>query len=449
MSYEPRPEFGDRDGKKTSKIKKQLNRVVGVFVIIAASIAFYFLLLRATGLSDVIGNILDILEPILMGVAFAYILNPMANFAEKKAAIVLNKYAKNKNKIKGKARALGIVFAYLVALTVIAGLLGIVVPQLFNSIRDLAVSLPSQLNSFVVYFTDRVSNNNLLSGWSSTLTDLMDQATDTLVTWLRQNLLEKTNELMTSVTAGVINFVGVLVNILIGMIVAVYVLMSKEQFAGQIKKSLYALMKPENANLVLHITRKSNDIFGGFIIGKIIDSAIIGVLCFISMSLLQMPYTILVSVIVGVTNVIPFFGPYIGGVPCCILIMLSDFRTGVYFGILILIIQQLDGNVIGPKILGNSTGLSPFWVIFSILLGKGLFGFVGMLIGVPTFAVIYYIVSMVIDQKLYNKKLPTESKDYNDAVYVDGNSNELIYERSKEKESSGNNKVNNNAEKGE
>jgi predicted PurR-regulated permease PerM len=434
MSYEPRPEFGARDGKKTSRIKKQLNRVVGIFVIIAASIAFYFLLLRATGLSDVIGKILDILEPILMGLIFAYILNPMANFAEGIAYRFLQKDPKNQKYVKSKARALGIVFAYLVAIAVLAAILGIVVPQLFTSIRDLAVSLPSQLNSFVVNFADRVSNNNLLAGWSDTLTDLVDQATDSFVTWLRQNLLQQTNALMSSVTAGVINFFGVLFNILIGMIVAIYVLMSKEQFAGQIKKSLYALMKPENANLVLHITRKSNDIFGGFIIGKIIDSAIIGVLCFVAMSVLNMPYTLLVSVIVGVTNVIPFFGPYIGGIPCCILIMLSDFRTGIYFIILILVIQQLDGNIIGPKIIGNSTGLSPFWVIFSILLGKGLFGFVGMLFGVPTFAVIYYIVSMIIDQKLYYKKLPMDSEVYNNAEYVDVKTHKLMYEQQKEPE---------------
>ena len=427
MSYEPRPEFGERDGKKAAKLKEQFGRVVGVFLIIAASIAFYFVLLRATGLSDVIGEILTILEPILLGIVFAYVLHPIVAFVEKKAIPFLRERKKDSDKIEGQARTLGIIAAYAVALFVIAGLIGIIIPQLFDSIRALAISLPAQLNSFVTYFTDVVTNNNKLSGYSDILTNFVDQASQSFVTWLRQNLLTQTNQLMSSLTAGVINFVLVFLNVIIGMIVAIYLLYSKETFIGQLKKLLYSIAKPENANLVLHITRKSNEIFSGFVIGKIIDSAIIGVLCFVVMSVIQMPYTLLVSVIVGVTNVIPFFGPFIGAVPSVILIMLSDWKMGIYFLIMILVLQQVDGNIIGPKILGNSTGLSPFWVIVAILLGKGLFGFVGMLIGVPTFAVIYYIVSMVVEQRLYNRKLPTESKKYNDILYVDGKTMELIH----------------------
>ena len=150
--------------------------------------------------------------------------------------------------------------------------------------------------------------------------------------------------------------------------------------------------------------RKSNSIFGGFIIGKIIDSAIIGVLCFIGVSLLNMPYALLVSVFVGVTNVIPYFGPFIGAIPSAILIMIVDPMKGLYFIIFILLLQQLDGNIIGPTILGDSTGLSAFWVLFSILLFGGLFGVVGMIIGVPTFAVFYYVVKLFITQKLEEKK---------------------------------------------
>ena len=170
--------------------------------------------------------------------------------------------------------------------------------------------------------------------------------------------------------------------------------------------------------MILHLTIKSNEIFGGFIIGKIIDSAIIGVLCFAGLSILNMPYAMLVSVIVGVTNVIPFFGPYIGAIPSTILIMIAEPIQGLYFAIFILILQQIDGNIIGPKILGDSTGLSAFWVVFSILLGGGLFGFVGMIMGVPTFAVLYYIAQMFINQKLERKKLPTSSERYGSESYV-------------------------------
>ena len=214
------------------------------------------------------------------------------------------------------------------------------------------------------------------------------------------------------------NILNEVLNFLIGLIVSVYLLFSKEQYSAQCKKMTYAFLKTNHANMLLHLTKKSNEIFGGFIIGKIIDSAIIGVLCFIGLSLIKMPYTLLVSVIVGVTNVIPFFGPYIGAIPSAFLILLSDPKKGLYFIIFILVLQQIDGNVIGPKILGNSTGLSPFWVVFSILIGGGMFGFVGMIMGVPTFAVIYYIISMITSQRLERKNLPLTTVHYGVKSYV-------------------------------
>ena len=230
---------------------------------------------------------------------------------------------------------------------------------------------------------------------------------------------------------------------LIGVIVSVYILYSKEIFARQCKKAVYALFRADRANMVLHITTKSNEIFGGFVIGKILDSAIIGllcfigltigVICFIGLSILNMPYTMLVSVIVGVTNVIPFFGPYIGAIPSTILIALEDPMKGVYFLIFILVLQQFDGNILGPKILGNSTGLSAFWVVTSILLGGGLFGFVGMVMGVPTFAVIYYIVDMILDNKLKKKKLPVRSDSYDEWSYVDSSGEYIHSEEIKSK----------------
>ena len=233
---------------------------------------------------------------------------------------------------------------------------------------------------------------------------------------------------MSGLTVGVLNFMREIMNILIGLIVSVYVLFSKEKFSKQSKKITYAIFKPSNANMILHLTIKSNEIFGGFIIGKIIDSAIIGVLCFAGLSILNMPYAMLVSVIVGVTNVIPFFGPYIGAIPSAILILLAEPKMGIYFIIFIIALQQFDGNILGPKILGNSTGLSAFWVIVSILLGGGLFGIVGMLFGVPTFAVIYYVIKLLVDNKLEKKELPTVSGCYNEESYVD---NEGVYHSGK------------------
>ena len=247
----------------------------------------------------------------------------------------------------------------------------------------------------------------------------IEEGTKVFQNWFRTDFMTQVNTIMSNVTVGIVGLVGEFVNFVLGLIVSVYVLFGKERFTSQAKKLTYAFLSTDHANMLLHLTKKSNEIFGGFIIGKIIDSAIIGVLCFIGLSILRMPYTLLVSVVVGVTNVIPFFGPYIGAIPSAILITLADPKMGLYFLIFILVLQQVDGNIIGPHILGDSTGLTPFWVLFSILVGGGLFGFVGMIMGVPTFAVIFYIIGMIAERRLEKKNLPVPSEYYGETSYVD------------------------------
>lgn len=291
-------------------------------------------------------------------------------------------------------------------------------------------TLPGQLNAVMDSF-DHIQKEQSPVG--AIVENILNHASENIQNWIQTDLLRQMNVLMTNITTGAINVLSEVFNFLVGCIVSVYMLFGKETFAAQIKKMLYAGMQVERANMVLHITRKSNEIFGGFIIGKIIDSAIIGVLCFIGITILDMPYILLVSVIVGVTNVIPFFGPYIGAIPSTILIALADPLKGLYFLIFIIALQQLDGNVIGPKILGNSTGLSAFWVVFSILLGGGLFGFIGMIIGVPTFAVIYYIVKMVVEEKLKKKKLPLDTEHYGDVEYLEEDGEFTYLEETKER----------------
>lgn len=291
-------------------------------------------------------------------------------------------------------------------------------------------TLPGQLNAVMDSF-DHIQKEQSPVG--AIVENILNHASENIQNWIQTDLLRQMNVLMTNITTGAINVLSEVFNFLVGCIVSVYMLFGKETFAAQIKKMLYAGMQVERANMVLHITRKSNEIFGGFIIGKIIDSAIIGVLCFIGITILDMPYILLVSVIVGVTNVIPFFGPYIGAIPSTILIALADPLKGLYFLIFIIALQQLDGNVIGPKILGNSTGLSAFWVVFSILLGGGLFGFIGMIIGVPTFAVIYYIVKMVVEEKLKKKKLPPDTEHYGDVEYLEEDGEFTYLEETKER----------------
>ena len=413
-----------RPVKKQSKIKTHFMRGITMFLVILTCIACYFAFLRFNEIASLLGVIGTILQPIFFGIAFAYLLNPIVKKVEENVQPLLKKKMKNEKRIQGFSRGIGITAALLLTGALIVLLLNMIIPELYRSIRDLILSLPSQMNDMIAYLQTQKVDDSVIS---DTLGALIESGADSVQTWLRQDLLNQVNLMMSSVTEGIFTIVGTLVNILIGVIVSVYVLSSKEIFIGQCKKITYAVMSPEHANLMLHITRKSNDIFGGFVIGKIIDSIIIGILCFVGLSILNMPYIVLVSVIVGVTNVIPFFGPYIGAIPCSILILLNNPVKGIYFILFIIVLQQFDGNILGPKILGNSTGLSAFWVVFSILLGGGLFGFIGMIMGVPTFAVIYYLVDMFLNQKLSGKELPTTSDAYQDIDYINDHEKTIYY----------------------
>ena len=413
-----------------SKIKTHFMRGMTMFLVIVACITCFFAFYRIDEITEFLKLLIGILQPIFIGVAFAYLLNPIVKKVEDVTKPLLGKKLKNEKKVNSISRGLGIAAALITTGAVVVLLLNMIIPELYRSIKGLILSLPTQMNDVITYLQSQRIDDSVLS---DTIGTVIESGVDTIQTWLREDLLSRVNTMMSSLTEGIFSFVGTLFDILIGVIVSVYILASKEMFVGQCKKMTYALMSSEHANLLLHITRKSNQIFGGFVIGKIIDSIIIGILCFIGLSILNMPYTLLVSVVVGVTNVIPFFGPYIGAIPCSILILLNNPLKGVYFILFIFILQQFDGNILGPKILGNSTGLSAFWVVFSILLGGGLFGFLGMIMGVPTFAVIYYLINMFLNQKLFHKDFPTASEDYKEIDYINEKERKIYYISGEEK----------------
>lgn len=413
--YCAKPKFG---GRGPGKLSQYFSRGMTYFLVVAASILFYFALLRLTNVSDTFKKVLEVLKPVIYGAAIAYLLNPIV----KKVDIFLVPQLKKRLKKEGQAekisRGAGIFTAIIFLIALVVALCNLLLPELYMSVRNTIFILPGQLNELMqkvneIQFHDTTTSNLIKTA--------IEEGTVMLQTWLRQDLLGQINEWMSNFTVDVLNFFGEVVNVLIGIIVSVYILFSKELLVRQSKKMVYAVLKSRHANILLHLTVKSDQIFGGFIIGKVIDSAIIGILCFVGVSILKMPYAMLVSVIVGVTNVIPFFGPYIGAVPCTVLILLSDPMKGIYFVLFVLVLQQFDGNILGPKILGNSTGLSAFWVIVAILVGGGLFGFVGMVMGVPTFAVLYYIVQMFVNNRLESKSLPKESQYYDPLSYVDDN----------------------------
>lgn len=419
----------EKQRQKTNwNIRPYLAMGLTAFIVIIASISVFFLIYRYHGLNANFRHLLGILQPVLIGMVFAYLINPVVKFEEKHLFPVLKKHMKKELKAKKTARTLSVIGAILFVLIIVAVLLNMVIPELYTSIERMVIQLPRQVESFLAWAENYISSESEVSNY---LEQGLNKGVEFFENWAKTDFLPQTKDMLTSVTSGVISIVRLLLNIIIGIVISVYILISKELFVGQAKKIVYALLPADKGNVLIDTVRKGNEIFGGFISGKILDSAIIGVLCFIGLYILKMPYVMLVSVIVGVTNVVPFFGPYIGAVPSTILITLANPIQGLYFVIFILVLQQLDGNIIGPRILGESTGLSAFWVVFAILVGGGLFGFLGMVMGVPAFATLYYIIQKLIAYILRRKGLPEETKHYTEVVRVDPASNRLDYEQKK------------------
>ena len=375
------------------------------FVVLAAVVVVFFLLYKIDAVHDALSAFFEVIQPIVVGFVVAYLLNPLMKLMDKYLVKFFVNVCRFKKKGASISRFISVIVSIVVFLAAIAALVWLIVPELIVSITGIVNTLPAQIDKTVENLQKFFNQNEYLA---AAMTAFLDWEKD----FVEKDLMEWVAPYAGQVASGVIKTAEFLWDFVVGIIVAAYMLLRKEQFAAQAKKLLYAFIKKENADKILVVLKKSNSIFSGFINGKIVDSIIIGILCFIGVSILRMPYPVLVSVIVGVTNVIPVFGPYIGAIPCIILITIVNPWKGLYFAIFILLLQQFDGNILGPKILGDSTGLSPFWVIFSIVVCGGLFGVVGMVVGVPLFAVIYYLVNETVRMRLAQKNLPIETVDY-------------------------------------
>lgn len=424
----------EEDKKKSEKtehgMRWYISLAVLVFVLFCCCTMFFFMIYRYNGVSKGWDTIMKVLQPITFGLVIAYLINPIMKFFEKHLLHFLEPRVQKEKKCKKIARSIATGGAVVVFVLIVILLFAMMIPQLISSISGMVNSLPKQVDSFIDWFNGLTNSDNEII--QSLETNMMDMVTY-LENWVKESFLPNIQTYITSITSGVINMVKVLMNAIIGLIVSVYVLMTKEKFIGQSKKIIYAIFKPVRGNVIIDTFRKSNEIFGGFISGKLLDSAIIGVLCYICLLIMKMPYTLLVSVFVGLTNIIPFFGPFIGAIPSVIIIALADPIKGIYFLIFIFILQQVDGNIIGPKILGDSTGLSSFWVVFAILVFGGLWGFPGMLLGVPIMAVIYYIVSNVVTYFLKKRGIPETEIDYVNLERIDKHTNQPVYETPKKK----------------
>lgn len=414
-----------RQGEQIWGSRRSIMTALLVFITICCCILFFFMIYRYNGFAGFWKRLTRILQPITFGLVLAYLLNPVMSFIEKYVKKFLSSRIKNDAKRNKMARGLAILGALLFLILILVLLVAAVVPAVSQSIQRVFAKLPEELNNFSEWIEEITNGNQEISAM---VEQLMEQGTKALENIFELDIISKVQKYLSSITSGVIYGVKFLLNILVGLIVSVYVMASKEVFAGQAKKSVYAVLKPSYANVIVETVRKSHEIFGGFISGKILDSAIIGVLAYIVLAIMRMPDTMLVSVIVGVTNVIPFFGPFIGAIPSFIIIVLQDPVKGLYFLIFIIILQQIDGNIIGPKILGDSTGLSSFWVVFAIIVFGGLWGFLGMLLGVPLMAVIYYIADRSISYFLRKKGLSEETEDYVHLTRIEQETNRLVYE---------------------
>ena len=394
LSYYARANAERRDCMKDPYKRRYLYLGISIFCAISLSIVVFFVVYRFKGIGDIFGKLSDILAPFIYGSVVAYLLRPACNFYEKHLTAAL---PKNTGKL---AAGLAVGLALLTGIFVVYVLIIMIVPQLYTSIMSLWHSLPQKVNQFVEWA-------RTIFGEDQELLDMFNTATRAIYaelgTWAETTLVPYVTNIVSGVGSSVYKVLMFLYNLLIGLIVACYLLASRKKFARQSVLLVRSMLKPKWADLFLREVAFVDRMFGGFIDGKILDSAIIGVICYVGCSIFKFPNPLLVSAIVGITNVIPFFGPFIGAVPSTILIMIEDPIKGLWFILFVLALQQLDGNIIGPKILGDRTGLSSFWVLFAIVLCGGLWGLVGMVICVPMFAVLYDLVKKLVRRSLYKK----------------------------------------------
>ena len=414
--------------------KKYLYWGVTAFGVIACAILFYMILSYLPALGKGLGKLTKILSPFIWGLIITYLLLPFMRMMERNVFGPLMKKAYRKNKKDDGhkiARGLSILVAEIVMLAIIAALVYLILPQLYSSIE----SMVQNSNGYAA--TVEVWINNLLRDYPEIMeyaNTVLDEVSVELRTWVQNTVLPGLGSMISNLTTGVYYVVMGIYNLIIGIIVSVYILGNVESFTAGCRRLLYSLFSVETAEKIREGIAFTDRTFMGFINGKLLDSAIIGLICYIFCAIVNMPYALLVSVIVGVTNIIPFFGPVIGAVPSAFIILMANPLKALIFVIFVIILQQVDGNIIGPKILGNSIGIDGFWVMFSIILGAGLFGFWGMLLGVPVFVVIYTVIDSLIEKRLKKSDLPWETASYENLDHIDTVTREAVKKSGKTEE---------------
>ena len=382
--------------------KKYQTIAVYAAIVIAVNVLLVLALNNISDILDSIYHLFDVLQPVTWGLIIAFLTNPVMVRTSRLMG-KLYKTEEQRQKASGFIKIISVIITELLFVGIVTGIVAIVVPELIKSVIEIFDNSGSIAESIQKWINKVFRNYPALEKAATNW--LSDFNTDV------GTIYDKLKPMLENILSGAWEIVTVVKNFLLGLIVSVYMLCSKEKLLAQFKKIIIAVTKKRTCEKVMAGFEQANSVFSGFITGKIIDSIIIGLICFIVLTIMSMPYATMISVMIGITNIIPFFGPLIGAVPTSLLILLVDPKKFIIFVVFVVVLQQFDGNILGPKILGDSTGLPGFWVLMSLILFGGIFGFGGMILAVPTTALLYSFIRGSVEEKLRNKKLPT-STDY-------------------------------------
>lgn len=392
-------------------MKRYLKIGITGAAILASGILCAFVLFKMPVIISVLKGITEILKPFLYGVVFAYLLAPLCNKIEEKLFQI---FPKAKTKARRFICFIAIVISLCVAIAVIWLIIMMIIPQVWDSVMKIIQMVPQKLIVVNNWIEHMLENQPELQAYFE---EFSSQAESNIDSLLNVDTIQKVQSIINSLSVQLFGVLGVVKNIFLGLLISAYLLGSRKLFGAQAGLILHGVFSDKWAKIIEEEIRYTDKMFNGFLVGKIIDSAIIGLLCFAGTSIMGFEAPAFISVIIGITNIIPFFGPFIGAIPCGLLLLLENPMHCLYFIIFIFVLQQLDGNVIGPKILGNTTGVSSFWVLFAILLFGGMWGVVGMVIGVPLFAVIYDIIRKLVYRRLRKHKRESMIADYEEKYH--------------------------------
>lgn len=396
---------------KDDEMKKYLKIGITGAAILASGILCAFVLFKMRIIIELLKGITGILKPFLYGAVIAYLLAPLCNKIEEK---LFQTFPKANRKAKRFICFIAIVISLCVALAIVWMVIMLIIPQVWDSVMKIIDMVPQKITILNNWIEHMLENQPELQAYFE---EFANQAENHINSLLNVDTIQKVQSIINSLSVQVFGVLGVLKNISLGFLISAYLLGSRKLFGAQAGLILHGVFPDKWAGIIEEEIRYTDKMFNGFLVGKIIDSAIIGLLCFAGLSFMGFEAPAFIGVIIGITNIIPFFGPFIGAIPCGLLLLLENPMHCLYFIIFIFILQQLDGNVIGPKILGNTTGVSSFWVLFSILLFGGMWGVVGMIIGVPLFAVIYDIIRKLVYRGLRKHKRESMITDYEEKYH--------------------------------